>query len=126
MVWDGMLPSYLQLTPELAEPISRAEFVVFIDSTRGGTPGQLQCRQVEPIPGAASFTHQLSPTVLLGIARDLYGAYPEAYVLTVCGESFVPGESLSPIVEASVSELTARVRALVAEALHVEIAPLCC
>jgi hydrogenase maturation protease len=116
----------LQLTPELAEPISRAERVLFLDSTRQGTPGQFQCQQVEPVAGAASFTHELSPAVLLSIARDLYGAYPQAYILTICGESFETGESLTPSVEASVPELKARVRALIAEALHLEAAPLCC
>jgi hydrogenase maturation protease len=116
----------LQLTPELAEPISRAECVLFLDSTRQGTTGEFRCEQVQPIAGAASFTHELSPAVLLGIARDLYGAYPQAYILTICGESFAPGESLSPAVQASVPELKARVRTLVAEAMHVETAPLCC
>ena len=116
----------LQLSPELAEPISRAECALFIDSARQGTPGEFQCRQIEPIAGAASFTHELSPPVLLGIARELYGAYPEAFVRTICGESFAAGESLSPAVEAHIPDLKARVRALIAEVLHVEAAPLCC
>lgn len=51
-------------------------------------------------------------------ARNLYGARPPAYVLTICGECFDVGECLSPAVAAHVPELKARVRGLVAEAVH--------
>ena len=114
----------LQLTPELAEPISRAECVLFIDSPREGVPGAFRCREVEPCAGPASLTHELSPQVLLGIARDLYSAFPEAYLLSISGESFEAGEALSVAVEARIPELRARLRELVAEALHLETAPL--
>ena len=113
-----------QLTVELAEPISRAECVLFIGGVREGAPGEFRCREMEPVAGAASFTHELSPQLLLGIARDLYGAFPEAYLLSISGESFEAGKSLSAAVEARIPELEARVCELVAKALHPETAPL--
>ena len=41
-----------QLTPELAEPISRAERVIFIDAAAEGKPGAVRCFAVEGAGGA--------------------------------------------------------------------------
>jgi hydrogenase maturation protease len=111
-----VLPCH-QLTPELAEPIGRAETVLFIDSTRQGTPGEFHCEQIGSQPGPASFTHHLSPAGLLDLSSELYGSCPKAYLLTICGESFEMGDSLSPIVCERLPELKARIRELIAESL---------
>jgi len=89
-----VLPCH-QLTPDLAEPVSHADTVMFLDSTHEGTPGELRCREIQAAEGTPSFTHHLSPQVVLGLSRDLYGAFPHAWLLTVCGKCFEPGESLS-------------------------------
>ncbi len=115
-----VLPCH-QLTPELAEPISRVETVLFIDSARQGTPGEFHCELIRSQPGPVSFTHHLSPTGLLGLSLELYGCCPKAYLLTICGESFEIGDSLSPIVCERLPELKARVRELIAEALPVTV-----
>jgi len=111
-----VLPCH-QLTPDLAEPVSRAERVLFLDSAHSGHGGDFHCDEVSASEGSSSFTHHLSPALLLAIARDLYGAYPKGWVLTISGTTFEAGESLSPEVETALSTLKARVRELVTEAI---------
>jgi hydrogenase maturation protease len=111
-----VLPCH-QLTPELAEPISRCETVLFIDSTRQGTPGEFRCEELRSQAGPVSFTHDLSPRALLDLSSELFGGCPRAYLMTICGECFEFGETLSVCVSQSLPELKLRVRDLVAESL---------
>ena len=111
-----VLPCH-QLTPELAEPISRSDTVLFIDSTRRGTAGEFHCEELRSQPGPASFTHHLSPAGLLDLSSELYGCCPKAHLLTICGESFEVGDSLSATVSSRLPELKTRVRELIAESL---------
>jgi hydrogenase maturation protease len=104
-----------QLTPEIAEAASRARHVLFIDATRAGIPGTLAC---EPVSAgvAARHTHEMSPASLLKIAADLYGSAPSAHLLTIVGNSFEAGESLSPAVVAAIPALMARLGEFLREA----------
>jgi hydrogenase maturation protease len=111
-----VLPCH-QLTPDLAEPVSRAELVLFLDSARSGKGGEFHCAEVTASEGSPSFTHHLSPATLLAIARDLYGAYPRAWLLTICGNRFDVGDLLSPEVEAALQPLKTRVRELITETI---------
>jgi hydrogenase maturation protease len=106
-----------QLTPELAEPISRADTVLFIDSTRQGSAGEFHCDELRSQPGPFSFTHHLSPAGLINLSSELYGCCPRTYLLTICGESFDVGDSLSATVSSHLPELKTRVRELIAESL---------
>lgn len=110
-----------QLTPELAEPLSRAQRVVFIDAADGGAPGAIAWQDIQTAADAptqttaARFTHQLTPPTLLAYAQSLYGAAPaQAFLLTVGGENFGYGESLSASVAAAMPRAHARVRAQLA------------
>jgi hydrogenase maturation protease len=89
-----------QLTPERAECVSRAAGVVFGDARRDGAPGH--CEPVTPAPGTNPLAHSLSPQGLLLYAEALYGRAPDAAVVTVAGERFGVGESLSPSVRRAV------------------------
>lgn len=111
-----VLPCH-QLTPELAEPVSRAEVVLFVDCRRDGIPGEFYCEELRQESGSIAFTHNLSPSALLDLSSELYGSCPKAYLVSICGESFEAGESLSPAVERKLPELKARVRELMADAL---------
>jgi hydrogenase maturation protease len=112
---DVMVLPCHQLTPELAEPISRAETVLFIDSTHQGSPGEFHCEEIRSQQGPISFTHHLSPAGLLDLSSELFGCCPRAHLLTICGESFEVGETLSACVNERLPELKARVRELIAE-----------
>jgi hydrogenase maturation protease len=95
-----------QLTPELMDPISRARRVVFIDAAVGGDPGTLTVTTLEttgsPPP---AFTHFATPAALLQGARSLYGANPEALLITVVGLDFELGEELSEPVRLALESL---------------------
>ncbi len=96
-----------QLTPELMEPISRAARVVFIDAGAQGEPGTLLTRPVEPDKfSGTAFTHFATPAALLGGAAALYGAHPEAVLITCAGGDFGFGEELSAPVRAALDRVT--------------------
>jgi hydrogenase maturation protease len=88
-----------QLTPELAEPISRAATVIFIDAYEGEEAGFLTSYEVMPTRDDGAFTHQATPATLLAAARSLYGKNPRSMMVCVEGESFEFGDTLSPSME---------------------------
>ena len=105
-----------QLTPELAEPISRARLVVFVDAREGHHPGRIDCRVVAPIgDGSLAFSHDIDPSSLVQMARLLYGARPTAIVVSVEGEAFGYGTTLSTAVQAAVPRVIHRVRELLTD-----------
>lgn len=101
-----------QLTPELADNLTRADVVFFIDAARGGQPGELRCDPVTPQPGTTD-THHSSPAGILAMAQQLYGASPRVFVVSMYGECFDHGTALSATVEAGLPKLTALVEKLV-------------
>jgi hydrogenase maturation protease len=103
-----------QLTPELAEPISRAQMVIFIDAARDAAPGEIRERPVNPVRGSESLGHQVSPEGLLARARDLFVRCPNAYAFAVGGERWGFSESLSPKVSAAVPMVIGRILDLIA------------
>jgi len=84
-----------QLTPEMAEDISRSKFVIFLDASSAGEPGKIWQTRVLPKAGPAGFTHQLTPASLLSAAKQLYGHVPEAVCVTLAGWSFKLDSELS-------------------------------
>lgn len=87
-----------QLLPEIAEPVSRAEKVLFVDALQSGKPGSIQVQRVVPAAESRFDSHHLTPARLLKLAIELYKGYPEAFLLTVGGECFGPGETFSAAV----------------------------
>jgi len=118
--WPGLettdieMISCHQLTPELAEPISAADRVIFIDARVGETPGRVDLHRVESsAPTRSSLSHHLDPPALLDFAGGLYGRRPEAFAASVGVESLGYGEELSGSVRASLDFLLRRVVELV-------------
>jgi hydrogenase maturation protease len=97
-----------QLTPELMDPLSRADFAIFIDACAGGKPGAIAERRIEAgAAGTASFTHHAAPEALLAGARTLYGQAAEAVMISVAGADFSFGSELSPAVSGRLDEVVA-------------------
>lgn len=94
-----------QLTPELADPISRAAEVVFIDASVGGVPGQIGRRAIAPSTGRQPLTHYATPEGLLAAAQAVYGAAPPATLITVTVGSTELSESLSAPVRTALESL---------------------
>ncbi len=105
-----------QWTPELAEPISQAEIVIFVDAAVGAPPGSIACRQLQPGPAALASTHQTSPEFLLCLAEEVYGKRPaRAYCVTIAGDAFELEETLSAPVLGAVQRSGERIKALLSE-----------
>jgi len=101
-----------QLTPDLAETISRAKRVVFVDARLTGNPGEVTCARLAPGENPLDpIGHCTKPQTLLALSRWLFGKVPEALVYSVAGTCFQPGEPLSPEVERVLPAMASRIRA---------------
>ena len=104
-----------QLTPELAEPASQAETVLFLDAAQDGQAGELRCAPVGEANGSSLFSHEFSPASILGLARELYGGSPRGFLISLSGECFDHGETLSSQVERKLPQAVSFLRDLLAE-----------
>jgi hydrogenase maturation protease len=84
------------LTPELAEPVSQARVVIFVDAAVDA-PREVQMRKLAPAESSQVMAHAASPATLLALARDVFGHAPEAWWLTIPVEDLGIGEELSPL-----------------------------
>jgi len=107
-----------QLTPELAEEVSDAETVIFVDAAEGDAGGRVIVRPVdETAPPETRFTHSLSPASLVSLARTLYGKAPKkAFLVTVAASSFELSENLSAPVARGVLDVANAIRNLISSA----------
>ncbi len=111
-----------QLSPEHAEPISRARVVVFVDAivntgdkwqvtsdgkTWQATSGEKSCRpppdtchvqlrKLEPGESSQLMAHAADPRTMLALARDVFGHAPEAWWLTIPAMKLGFGTDFSP------------------------------
>jgi hydrogenase maturation protease len=86
------------LTPEIAEPISQASKVVFVDAAVD-SPLEVHRRRLEPAASSQVMAHAANPATLLAIARDVFGHAPEAWLLTIPVASLGIGEDLSALAQ---------------------------
>jgi hydrogenase maturation protease len=118
------------LTPELAEPISRAETVIFVDAelvagytleVAGSEAANVQpstCnlepirwRKLEPNESSQLMAHAADPRTMLALARDVFGRAPEAWWLTIPAVVLGFGEELSPAVQRGFAEAVGKIQA---------------
>jgi Ni,Fe-hydrogenase maturation factor len=85
----------LQLTPEMAETVSRYERVCFVDAHTGAYPEEVRLTHLTPSYQASPFTHHLTPESCLVLAKTLYGHAPEGLLVSVRGYRFGYGTGLS-------------------------------
>jgi hydrogenase maturation protease len=84
-----------QLSPEHAEPISRARTVVFVDAAVDA-PTEVQLRKLEPGGTTQLMAHAADPRTMLALARDVFGHVPQAWWLTIPAVKLGFGDDLSP------------------------------
>ena len=82
-----------QLAPELAEPMSTAGQVIFVDACADGP--EVCLRPLQPGTLGAEPSHTSDPHWLLALTRLLYMRQPEAWLLTVPASDLGLGEGLS-------------------------------
>lgn len=113
-----------QLQVEDAETASRHARVIFVDADRrGGAP--FTARRLSPERRGISFsTHSVTPGAVLALARDLFSAEPEAWLLGIRGYEFDEfGEGLSDGASANLAEATRYVRDALASGGFREVIP---
>lgn len=103
-----------QLTPELAESISGADTVIFVDCSAISLPGEVSVFPVEPAQNTAgSLTHSVNPSTLLALSQELFGSLPRrACAITVGGLSFELAEELTESVSLAIPEAVQAIQRL--------------
>jgi hydrogenase maturation protease len=97
------------LTPELAEPVSQARGVIFVDAAVDA-PREVQLRTLAPAASSQVLAHAASPATILALARDVFGHAPHAWLLTVPVEDFEIGDEFSPLAQRGFETAVRQVR----------------
>lgn len=88
--------SCYQLAVEHAEQAAHYDVTIFADADMNG-PEPFRFDRLEPKMDAAFSTHAIAPAAVLGLARDLFNATADGYILGIRGYDFDDfGEGLSP------------------------------
>ena len=104
-----------QLSPEYADPVSRAHTVVFVDAEivqgskfkvqSSGIPDPepatlsrelIRLRKLEPGESSQLMAHAADPRTMLALARDVFGHAPQAWWLTIPAVKLDFSETLTP------------------------------
>lgn len=109
-----------QLVPELAETASLFGTVIFVDaevraSLESAAPGHIRIAEITQTARekeTVHASHALSPFTVIGMAVQFYGARLNAFTVTVTGQEFEHGESLSAPVAAALPELVRKIESL--------------
>jgi len=107
--------SMIQLTPEIAEPLSKAKLAIFIDARIANPDGPfgVQVCPLEPAEtGAFSQGHSGDPRRLLALAREVFGFCPPAWLMTVPAADLELGEGLSPLSTRGLADALSRIALL--------------
>jgi hydrogenase maturation protease len=105
----------MQLTPEMADDLSRFRRVVFVDASFEVQPGKASVTRIGPREQSSALGHLLSPEALLALSQEAFGICPEAWVAAVGVSSMELGETLSADVASAVERLAGHVRHWVAQ-----------
>ena len=102
-----------QLTPELAALAAEADGVLFLDAARCGEPGEISCARVDSETDGSQSSHWLTPAQVMALCRQLYSVTPRALVVSVAGECFDHGDTLSTRLRSALPSLIDRVEGLI-------------
>jgi hydrogenase maturation protease len=100
-----------QLTPELADPVSQAAAVVFVDASVERR-GPVRIRRLDPSDSSQILAHAADPRILLALARDAFGRVPQAWMLTIPARELGFGERLSRPASLGLRDAVRAVRSL--------------
>lgn len=84
-----------QLNVEDAATVAEHDIVLLVDAAEAG-PDPFWLNRIEPISHMSFSSHSVKPDALIGMARDVLGKNPSAYILGIRGHEFNEfGERLS-------------------------------
>lgn len=111
-----------QLSPEAAEPASKADLVIFVDAAAHGSLDTVRCLPVVAKLQATRFWHHVGPEAVLGLCGKVYAAHPQGFLITVPGEQFDYGFTLSASAQNAVPRAVDFIHSLLARhgILHAE------
>ena len=119
---DVQIVATPQLTPEIAERVSKVDKVVFIDAARSGEPGSISWREITPEAAGRNdrdagntLGHKWTPVAVMKLANELYGICPQAYLLTISGETFEIGDTMSRAVASAVPAALIEIKKFIAD-----------
>ena len=110
-----------QLSPEYADPVSRAHTVVFVDAAVdaprlprrcASTAGEVQLRKLEPGESSQLMAHAADPRTMLALARDVFGHAPQAWWLTIPAVKLDFSETLTPEAQRGFAEAVEKIQEL--------------
>jgi len=99
------------LTPELADPISQAQTVLFVDAAVDA-PHKVRLRKLHPAKSAQILAHAANPPALLALARDVFGRAPQAWCLTIPAMKFDFGGDFSPKTQQAIAIALQKIESL--------------
>ncbi len=99
----------LQLTPELAETLARFNRVCFVDAHTGEVAEEIHFTLIRAEFQTSPFTHHLTPSTCLALAKTLYGKELQAALISIRGYKFGFSRSLSTRTQRLVAEATGRI-----------------
>ena len=99
------------LTPELADPISKADAVVFVDAAID-EPREVLLRPLAPADSSQIMAHAADPRTMLALARDVFGHAPKAWWLTIPIENTAIGDQLSASAKGGMAVALEKIQAL--------------
>ncbi len=101
-----------QLLPEMAEAVSRARGVIFLDAVDAGADATVERKSITPSSARDVLTHACDPQTLLALAEALYGHCPKAWCVTIPGEDFEIGRRVSARAKTGIEAALREVRNL--------------
>ena len=78
----------LQLLPETSETIANYDQAIFIDAHTGEIRQDINLQIIEPKYLNSPFTHHITASTVLSLAKSIAGKYPEAWLLSIRGFEF--------------------------------------
>lgn len=94
----------VQLSPELMDVIILYEKVIFMDAHVYENAARLHCAPVLPEFTPATFTHHLTPAMLLALLKALHRREPAGHIVSIRGYDFDFHRTLSADTEALVEK----------------------
>lgn len=102
------------LTPDLVEPISQAEVVIFVDVSHEGQPGEWSCEEIFPgvdLPAASE--HEPEAERLMEYSRLIFHAKPRAVLVSLSTGEAMGGRQLSLVPDEVIARVVEFIRGMV-------------
>jgi hydrogenase maturation protease len=115
---DVQTLSVAQLTPELADSIAHSRRVIFVDTSADPAQQSVRLRPIQAATHSGGIGHASRPGELLALAIALYGRCPSAWMMTLPGNRFTPGQPLSELAQQGVADALLRIRQLTVDVVH--------